>query len=154
MRNHLLLLTAAIAATATLGLSGCTNSTTTTDPTPSRSTNITATAAPQLPGQTPGVTGATDVPTKLDNVASKRSAVSITTCRAAKGGWEASGKAINRSKHLADYTITVFFTDANGTVAGWRQIKAEAEPGKSAQWSASAKFTPPSDTACVLAAVS
>lgn len=154
MRNHFLPLAATIAATAILGLSGCMNSTTTTDSTPSRSTNITSTAAPQLPEQTPGVTGATDVPTQLDNVASKRSAVSITTCRAAKGGWEASGKVTNRSKHLAEYTITVFFTDANGTVVGWRQIQTEAGPGKSARWSASAKFTPPSDTACVLAAVS
>ncbi|WP_420366956.1 hypothetical protein [Curtobacterium sp. L1-20] len=158
MHHHLsrrLLAAAAGLTVAGLALTGCTSGTTTTPDKTSTSTPDakSSQSAPQLPGQPKGVTGATDVPTKVKNVAAKRSAVAISTCKATKDGWAATGTAKNSSAKDAAYALTVYFTDDKGTVVGWDQTTVNAASKQTAKWTAAAKFTAPKKTNCVLAGV-
>ncbi|VXB16889.1 exported hypothetical protein [Arthrobacter sp. 9V] len=153
MRQHTTtnLVAVAIAATlAAVALTGCSPDT----PQPTPTTNSTRSAGPQLLGQTPGVSGAIDVPTEITNDANKRASVTLQKCAATKTGWQASGKIKNTGKTTGSYFITVFFTDTHGTVVGWSQVRAEAASEKGELWKAAATFTAPSDTTCAIAGVS
>jgi hypothetical protein len=93
------------------------------------------------------------VPTNVPNVVAKRKQVSLTGCKAAAGGWGASGTASNNGTDPAKYTVTVFFTNAKATVVGTASTDVTVAPGKKQNWSATGKFAAPSPTLCVLRGV-
>ena len=87
-----------------------------------------------------------------DNL-SLRHDVSMETCQAIAGGWEAGGSAKNTGKATTTYLITVYFTDTQATVVGYAQTHVKVAPGQSANWTASAQFAAPAKTRCVLSGV-
>jgi hypothetical protein len=137
----------AVVGSLALALTGCTPA---SAPVPSASRSASATTAPGLPA---GVSQATDVPTKVPNDPSARSAVSTTECAAVDGGWRAAGSAKNPGDAARTYEITVFFTTSTATVLATGTTSVEVEPGATAEWSIAKDFTAPSGTLCVLAGV-
>lgn len=135
---------------AALGLSSCTATPT---PESSPTSNTTTTAGPQLLGESPGVTGSTDVPAKVPNDTTKRAAVTLDTCTATVDGWQAQGTITNTTTATTQYLITVFFTGTNGTVVGWSQTANEATGENPTEWTAAATFTAPAETSCTLVGV-
>jgi hypothetical protein len=115
-------------------------------PTPSR-----ASPAAGLP---PGVVNATAVPTAVPNNSGARKNVTLSSCKASKDGWQASGTATNPRNKEKRYTITVFFTTAGGTVIGTGQTAVNVESGAQRSWNVKATFHRAPDTRCVLAGVS
>ncbi|MDQ0031065.1 hypothetical protein [Arthrobacter bambusae] len=105
------------------------------------------------PGLPSGVTQAGAVPTSVPNDPAARQNVHITDCSQADGGWKATGTAANPGKTPVDYTITVFFTTDHATVLNTADTTVKVEPGKTADWTISKKFTPTPTTLCALRGV-
>ncbi|MGL5928056.1 MAG: hypothetical protein ACRCY8_03885 [Dermatophilaceae bacterium] len=87
------------------------------------------------------------------NEPAARKDVTQQGCKATEGGWGASGTVRNSTKKEAAYTIVVSFTNSKSTVLARGTQKLKVAPGKSAKWSASAKFAAPKDVVCVLRGV-
>jgi hypothetical protein len=100
-----------------------------------------------------GVKGAISLPTSPPNRPTLRRNVSMSTCKATKGGWTAGGSVTNPRSEPAEYTITVFFTTTAATVVGSAQTRLVVEPGAEETWTAGKKFTAPRKTLCVLRGV-
>ena len=130
-----------------LGAAGCTGNGT-SEPAPTSAASQSPTAA--LPT---GVTGATDVPTKVPNRPDWRSDVTLTACRSAKGGWEAGGTAHNPSDSRRVYRLTVFFTTTSATVIGVGHSSVSVPAGASRPWKVAGRFTAAPRTLCVLSGV-
>jgi len=153
-RGHGYLAVLAAALAATVMLSGCTGAQT-PQPTASHTPRAshTALAGPQIPHESPGVVGATALPTDIPNTAALRSRVQMTSCAKAAGGWSAAGTAKNPGKKAASYTITVFFLAPAGTVLGFGQTTAHVGARKAVTWHVSDTFTAPANTRCSLRGV-
>jgi hypothetical protein len=110
--------------------------------------------APTLPH---GVTGDTALPSNIPNNPQLRGNVQIASgtagCKAAPGGWEATGTAINPSDKDITYEVTVFFTTTSATVidAGHTDVKVKAHG--SSPWTVSDKFNAAPQMLCVLRGV-
>jgi hypothetical protein len=131
----------ALLAASTAALAGCTHSGRTT------AKSSPSAVAHGLPV---GVVNATAVPSAVP-VARKN--VTISSCKATKDGWQASGTATNPGEKQTDYTVTVFFTTSAGTVIGTGQTKVTVKPGAPQPWTISSTFHAPPDTRCVLRGV-
>ena len=105
-----------------------------------------------IPGLPAGVAPA-PIPTDVPNAVEARSTVVMTSCKAAPGGWQASGTVSNPGTTTVDYTITVFFTTAKATVIDSAQTKVSVDPGAKKSWSAIKKFGAASQMLCVLRGV-
>ncbi|HMH58129.1 MAG TPA: hypothetical protein VK537_03000 [Galbitalea sp.] len=110
-------------------------------------TTATATAAPK-------VVGATDAPTIVPNDPDLRKDVTMTSCGAAKGGWQAGGKIVNHSSTARGYHVEVFFTSLETTVLGSGLVRVHVDAGASKAWKIEDKFTPAKPTVCVVTGVS
>jgi hypothetical protein len=108
---------------------------------------------PQAAGLPAGVVNAIAVPTAVPNHPALRRDVLLSSCRAARDGWQASGTALNPGRRQARYTITIFFTTTAGTVIGSGQTAVIVSPGTQRPWNVTAAFHPAHDTRCVLAGV-
>jgi hypothetical protein len=93
------------------------------------------------------------IPTKVANDPADRKNVVMTTCEAAKGGWQASGTATNPGKDDADYEITVFFTTTAATTIDSARTDVSVKAGETVKWSAKKEFTAPKEMLCVLRGV-
>lgn len=103
------------------------------------------------PGGLPaGVVGATAVPTAVPNDTAARRNVTISSCRAAHDGWQATGTATNPDGRHGAYTITVFFTTTGGTVIGTGQTQVAVKSHSDQPWSVTGTFHPAPQTRCVL----
>jgi len=100
-----------------------------------------------------GVVNATEVPAVVPNDAAARKNVTVSSCKATRDGWEASGTATNPASKQTDYTVTVFFTTTGGTVIGTGQSKVTVKPGAQQAWTVSSVFHAPPDTRCVVRGV-
>lgn len=134
-----------VAVGAVLLLAGCV-STPKAAPTASPSSSV------AIPGLPAGVAPA-PIPTDVPNAVEARSNVVMTSCKAAPGGWQASGTVSNPGKTTVDYTITVFFTTTKATVIDSAQTKVSVDPGAKKSWSAIKKFGAASQMLCVLRGV-
>jgi len=114
---------------------------------PARHPAPTATASP-------AVVGATDAPTIVPNDPDLRKDVTMTSCGAVKGGWQASGRIINHSSAARDYHVEVFFTSLQTTVLGSGVIVVRIDAGASKAWKVADQFTPAKPTVCVVTGVS
>lgn len=123
-----------VAALATL-VAGCSD-----DKSPS------ATSAPKIEG-------ATSIPNSVPNDPKLRANVQIAACKAAAGGWEATGTAVNPASKDVTLTITVFFTDASATVLATGDTKVVVKANGREQWTVKATFAAPASTLCVLRGV-
>lgn len=103
-------------------------------------------AASALPAQHP-------VPASVANSDLLRKQVAITACAAIPGGWEAKGTATNPAATSITYRITIFFTTPQATVLDDAVTTVLVQPGKTATWAASQKFTTVSHMNCVLRGV-
>jgi len=121
-----------------IALGGCSASHT-TPPTTTTSTSAPVSTAPSL------------VP--IVNDPTLRQQVALNVCKAVSGGWEASGLVRNSGTKEQTYDITVYFTDSVATVIGSAQTSATVAAGKSADWSAQARFSAPPVVKCVLVGV-
>jgi hypothetical protein len=90
---------------------------------------------------------------KIVNEPAARKDVTQNGCTAADGGWGASGTVRNSTTKDASYVIVVSFTNSKSTVLARGTKKLKVAAGKSAKWSASAKFKAPKDVVCVLRGV-
>lgn len=133
----------ALLAVFTAAIAGCTGS---------GETGATASSAANG-GLPAGVVNATAVPTAVPNDNAARKNVTMSSCKASDGGWQASGTAKNPTDQPADYTVTVFFTTSGGTVIGTGQSDVTVKPGAEEPWTVSSSFHAPSDTRCVLRGV-
>jgi hypothetical protein len=139
-RGRALALVLAVAAAATL--SACTSAPA-AHPTP-----VASTAAPIA-------IGATDVPTAVPNKPALRKDVTLTSCQAAKGGWQAGGTIVNHSSKARKYRIEVFFTAPTTTVLGSGSASVHVDAGASKTWTIdNDRFTPTKPTVCVVSGVS
>ena len=93
------------------------------------------------------------IPTKVANDPADRKNVVMTTCQAAKGGWQASGTATNPTKEDADYQITVFFTTTAATTIDSARTGVSVKAGDTVKWSAKREFAAPKEMLCVLRGV-
>jgi hypothetical protein len=146
---------AVVAASITAGtIAGCSGSSNHKASAPASSAHPSvSTSVSSAPGLPPGVVNATSLPVSPPNSPALRSNVSVSSCAATTGGWGASGTATNPGTASADYTITVFFTTVNATVIGSAQTHVTVKAGGKESWSASATFTAPAKTLCVLRGV-
>lgn len=142
----------AVSLAIVLAAAGCTGSST-ADPAPSVRSGSPARSAEPAPGLPSGVKAATSLPTSPPNRPSLRRNVSMSTCKATKGGWTAGGSVTNPGGKTADYTVTVFFTTTAATVVGSAQTQVRVKPGAEETWTAGKKFTAPRKTLCVLRGV-
>jgi hypothetical protein len=99
------------------------------------------------------VAQATDVPSSVPNDPAARKAVAMSGCSATDGGWRAAGTAKNGGDAPRSYHLTVFFTTATATVLATGTTTVDVDPGATADWTVSARFTAPSGTLCVLTGV-
>lgn len=130
-------------------LSGC------TAPAPAPTPDADVSAAPTgVPGLPDGVVPATDLPVDVPNDPAARADVQLAGCEATADGWMASGAATNSGADPVDYTITVFFATETATVIDSASTTLTVAPGDTADWQASADFTAPAGTTCVLRGVS
>jgi hypothetical protein len=117
----------------------------------------TQTASPASPipttGLPTGIVQAGNLPAKVPNNPADRKNVHITQCAAAEGGWAAKGTAKNPTDKAITYTVTVFFTTDKATVLSAARTTVKVDPGKRAGWDITSKFTPTSNTLCVLRGV-
>jgi hypothetical protein len=141
--NRPAILLALLAASAA-ALAGCTDS---------GKTGAASASANPAHGLPAGVVNATAVPSAVPNNAASRKNVTISSCKATKDGWQASGTAANPGHQDARYTVTVFFTTTGGTVIGTGQSRVTVKPGAHQPWTISATFHAPTDTRCVLRGV-
>lgn len=93
------------------------------------------------------------IPTKVANDPADRKNVVMTSCEAAKGGWQAAGTATNPTKKDADYQITVFFTTTAATTIDSASTEISVKPGETVKWSAKQEFSAPKEMLCVLRGV-
>jgi hypothetical protein len=100
-----------------------------------------------------GVVNATAVPSVVPNNTASRKNVTISTCKSAGDGWQASGTATNPSAKQTAYTVTVFFTTPGGTVIGTGQTTVTVKPKDHRPWTVSATFHAAPQTRCVLRGV-
>jgi hypothetical protein len=103
---------------------------------------------------TPKAVGVTDAPTIVPNDPDLRKDVTMTSCEAAKGGWQAGGKIVNHSSAAHNYHVEVFFTSLETTVLGTGLVKVHVDAGTSGVWKIEDKFTPTKPTVCVVTGVS
>jgi len=137
---------AAIAVVASLGLAvaGC---------------SATSSGNPSAAHRSGGASGqsvretSTTVLSKYVNTVSLRTGVVTTSCKAAPGGWEASGSIHNSSHKDHDYQLTVYFTDAQATVLGSARTSSNVAAGQAGSWNVNAQFNAPSQVNCVLVGV-
>lgn len=140
---------AILSVAGALALAGCTSSgggaARTDSPAPT-------TGTPSSSAKTTPITQPKSVPASVPNSAGviKDKLVSITSCKATSGGWQASGTAKGKSGKKATYTVTVFFTTNRATVQAFGQTKVTVAKGKSATWTVAKKFTATPSTLCVL----
>ena len=132
-----------VSAILALVLAGCVSS---VSPEPSSS-------SASIPGLPVGAVPAESIPSDVPNDAGARANVTMTSCTSIKGGWRAGGTVTNPGTKTVEYTITVFFTTDHGTVIGTGDTKESVEPGKTEDWTVSAKLTPAPKTLCVLRGV-
>ncbi|MCT1478395.1 hypothetical protein [Microbacterium sp. p3-SID336] len=147
-RGHLVSRIVAVCAVV-LAITACTPQAQEETPRPS----ITATSGPQLPGEEPGVVGATKLPSDIPNSPAVRSAAKITSCAASDGGWTAAGTVTNPTEDDASYVVTVFFTNSAATVVGSGQATVEVDGGATTDWSVTSDFVAPNETLCALRGV-
>src|SRR5438105_3344327 len=79
---------------------------------------------------------AVNIPTSVPNDVAVRQDVTMGSCAAAPGGWQASGTITNNRGHDATYSITVFFTSDAATDLAFATASVPVSAGKSAPWSA------------------
>ncbi|MFJ9317739.1 hypothetical protein ACIRN4_26350 [Pimelobacter simplex] len=148
----------AVALVLTLALAGCGGGAPAPGPSAGSSTasprsGPSATGAATDPATTtirrPDVT----VPRKVVNRPAARDRVTVTGCRAADGGWSASGRAVGRRAGADQLTITVFFTTEQATVVAWGQTTVDVPDGRSAEWSVRANLPVEGELRCVLRGV-
>jgi hypothetical protein len=120
-------------------------------------TDAVATEIAPSPGDSPtpfvGVQG--DVPSveTINGDPDLRNDVVMAACAVASGGWQASGTANNPSSSARTLAIVVTFTDAQARAITSAKTSVTVAPGATESWSASAEFTAPAGTACVLSGV-
>ena len=94
------------------------------------------------------------VPTKIKDTPALRTSILLTGCDKASGGWQAKGTAKNTGSAKATYQVVVFFTDRYSRVVDSATTDFTVAAGKTADWVAHQKFTPPTGVKCVLRGVS
>ncbi|SOD74607.1 hypothetical protein SAMN05892883_3793 [Jatrophihabitans sp. GAS493] len=133
-------------------LCGCTSSTSTPppskSPTSAAKTSASKASASPLPVQNP-----LPSPGQIPNDVKLRRQVSITSCTAKPGGWQAKGKAVNTGGKKVILTITVFFTTTSATVLDYATTKVSVPAGGTADWTAAATFAAEPTMRCVLRGV-
>lgn len=89
----------------------------------------------------------------VPNDTEKRKAVAVGNCAAVDGGWQATGTAKNDGSSSQTYAITIYFTTSGNSVLTQATTSVKVAPGKTENWSASAKFSAPKVVNCVLRGV-
>lgn len=150
-------LVAAVALGATACSSGGAGDTTTPDPStsPSASASAAASAAPLTPPPTfTGVEHKLPEGKRLRNDPDLYETVALEACTKVEGGgWRAEGSATNATDEDLDYSILVFFTDAQARIVDFARAEVEATAGGTAQWTATKTFRTPGKVNCVVRAV-
>jgi hypothetical protein len=93
------------------------------------------------------------LPATVPNVVSLRRNVTVTSCHAISGGWEASGTASNPGAGPVTYQITIFFTTPRATVLDYAAASVAVQPGKTGGWTAEQHFATVPGILCVLRGV-
>lgn len=93
------------------------------------------------------------VPSKVGNNPDKRSAVSVTSCKATADGWMAAGTATATKSGPETFTITVFFTTEQATVVEWGKTTVTARAGATATWQIAKRLPVRSTLLCPLRGV-
>jgi hypothetical protein len=93
------------------------------------------------------------IPSKVANDPADRKNVVMTSCEAAKGGWQAGGTATNPTKKDVEYKITVFFTTTSATTINTASTDVPVKAGQTVKWSAKQDFAAPKEMLCVLRGV-
>jgi hypothetical protein len=93
------------------------------------------------------------VPQSVPNDVAARHDVTLSSCKAAKGGWSAGGTIKNSTHATATYKITIFFTNAHATDLDYAATSVRVAAGKSKPWSTTATFAAPKQVLCVLRGV-
>lgn len=131
-----------------IALAACTSAPNDPEPTPT-----TASGAPQIPGEDPGVVAATSVPDDVRDSPEVRAGTQITSCESDGGTGTATGVVGNPTDDDATYVVTVFFTTDAATVVGSGQTTVDVAAGEEEKWTVTADFTAPSTTLCALRGV-
>lgn len=144
------------AVSAVASAPACTSSAGTRPAVPTRpattrpaTTKLTTSRIPTPSLAAPSLPAATDIP----NSVVRRRQMTLTACRSAPGGWEASGTAVNPKAAATTYVVTVFFTTTKGTVIGYARTAVRTPGHGRAAWRATGRFTAPATTLCVLRGV-
>jgi len=106
---------------------------------------------PTGPISTPSPSG--PVPQSVANDVSARRDVTLTTCKAAAGGWSAGGTVKNSTTTTSTYKITIFFTSLQATDLDYAATSVKVAAGESKPWVAKATFAAPKHVLCVLRGV-
>ncbi|SDJ09613.1 hypothetical protein SAMN05444157_1713 [Frankineae bacterium MT45] len=138
---------ALLALSTAVVVSGCTSSGSSSAPTMT-SPSASKSSASQIPPQ-----HSLPAPASIRNDVKLRRQVSITSCAAKPGGWQAKGKAVNTGKKNVVLTITVFFTTTSATVLDYATTKVAVPAGGDADWTAAADFAAEPSMNCVLRGV-
>ncbi|WP_457256059.1 hypothetical protein [Pedococcus sp. P5_B7] len=77
----------------------------------------------------------------------------LGSCREVKGGWQAQGAVTNDTSRDLDYSVLVFFTDAQARTVDFARTKVVAPAATSRKWTATKKFAAPAAAKCVVRAV-
>lgn len=91
---------------------------------------------------------------QIVEVPALRKTIALTGCSAADGGWSGTGTAQNPDSKDETYRILVFFTDKYSRTIDSATTQVKVGAGKTANWTATAKFSPPAGTQCVLRGLS
>jgi len=136
-----------LCAVVVVAVAGCSS-----HPTPARTHGNTGAATSR--GATPSPVVQHPLPSgTIPNVVTKRKAIAISGCSAVSGGWQVEGSASNSGTARQTFEITIFFTTASATVLDFARTTVTVEAGRTQKWYASANFTAPRDTVCVLRGV-
>lgn len=79
--------------------------------------------------------------------------VALTGCRRTPQGWRAGGTVENTGAEPREYSIVVFFTDAQARAVDSATATVAVRPGDDRRWTAQRRFDGPDDVRCLVRAV-